>query len=111
MVLLMVSWDLRPRMNSKPKKSSKKKPLDSVIMVDRRSFLSAMNMLSVIIQAMGDEFESFRSAKQSMDPEMRRTLMQLTGAHMQNVSALSAALQMSMYDPIDPDGSKGRDLN
>src|SRR5690606_456504 len=90
-----------------PIKHSKK----DVVSLDRRAFLSTMQLMSAVMQAMGDEFESFRVAKGAMDPELRKAMMQLTGAHLQNVSTISHALQASLFDPMDPDGTKGRDLN
>ena len=94
-----------------PKKSSKKKkPSDNVILVDKRAFLSAMQLTSHVLQALGDEFEMLRSAR-DMPTELRKALLQTTGIHLQNVAHVSTAFQMSLFDPVDPDGTKARDLN
>lgn len=97
-------------MSDRAKKSTKKKPSDSVILVDRKAFLSALELTSICLQAMGDEFESLRVATQ-MPKEMRKAMMQIVSAHLRNVSVISSTFQLSMYDPIDPEGNKGRDLN
>lgn len=98
-------------MPSRRRRSSKrKKDLPSAILVVRRDFLQAMRLLSHALEAMGEEFEMFRS-DEALDPELRQSAMHIVSAHINNLSHVSAALQMSIYDPIDPNGTKGRDLN
>lgn len=98
-------------MSSISKRSTKRKKIrKEFIIVNRKDFQNTFAMLSHALQAMGEEFEMFRSDK-DMPKDMRSALMHVVSAHIQNVSHVSAALQMSIYDPIDPDGTKGRDLN
>lgn len=97
-------------MSSRVSRSKKKKPLEDGILISRKAFLSAIQLTSVILQAMGEEFENLRASKE-MDPKMRKALMQLTSAHLQNVSGLSHALQCSVMDPLDPEGTKPQALN
>lgn len=97
-------------MSSKPKKRKNKKPPSDVILVDRKAFLSALGITSAVMQALGDEFESLRRAVQ-MDPEMRKALLQVVSVHLKNVAAISTSFQLSIFDPVDPDGTKGKDLN
>lgn len=88
----------------------KKNILHPVIMVDRKAFLSALRTVSAIIQSMGDEFELIRS-DDGLDSYTRKTLLQLIGVHLKNVASLGISLQESMHDPLDPDGTKGKELN
>lgn len=46
-----------------------------------------------------------------MHPETRKALIQIIGIHLRNVAAISGSFQESMYDPIDPEGTRGRDVN
>lgn len=92
-----------------PKKKHKTIPHDAIV-VNREAFLSALHLTSVVIQALGDEYESLRTAK-LMNPDMRNTLMQVIGVHLRNVSSVSAAFQASLFDPIDPDNTKGKRVN
>lgn len=98
-------------MSNRSKRSTKgKKPLTKLILVNRKDFVSAFRLMSHALQAMGDEFEMFRASKE-MDPELRSSMMHVVSAHLNNLSHISTAFQLSIYDPIDPDGTQGRDLN
>lgn len=97
-------------MSRRRPKSSNKRPSDSVILVDRKAFLSALELTSLVLQSMGDEFESLRVATR-IPKETRKVLMQVVGAHMNNMAIISSRFQLSMYDPLDPKGTKSRDLN
>ncbi len=92
------------------KKSSRKRDPETVILVDRKAYLSACTLTSVAMQAMGDEFEFLRSAE-GMNPQHRKDMMMLVKTHIRSMSAISHALQLSIHDLEDPDGTRGRDLN
>ena len=90
-------------MSKRSKKSSKKVIPSSAMLVDRKAFLSAIGITSYILQVMGDEMEQLRQAKE-MNPEVRKALIKIVAANLQNVAQVSLALNHSVYDPIDPEG-------
>lgn len=85
----------------------KKKILRPVIVVDRAAFLQSLNIISSVIQAMGEEFQSARDS--GMDRETKRALMQVISAHLKNLSLVSYAVQSCIVTSETLNGSK--DLN
>ena len=79
-------------------------------MVRRREFKSAFQLTADVLEFMGEEFEMVRSDK-TLDKQLRSALMEVMSAHLQNMSAVSAMFQASIYNPIDPDNTGNRNLN
>lgn len=94
----------------RPKSGKKKKKPHSAILVSRRAFLEALKITSTVLQLMGDEFESVRSAS-NIPVDEKQAILGVVGTHMKNVSTISDAFQAALYDPIDPDGTLGQALN
>jgi hypothetical protein len=78
----------------------KKQQIKDVMIVKRREYLLALKILSDVIQVMGVEFQEIRGSK-AMDPELRKTLMQLSAAHLQNVTQVSMALSQA-HTEVNP---------
>lgn len=95
---------------SKPRRPSAKRPSGEAILVSRSAWLKAMALTSQAMQAMGDEIQAVREDDE-LDPEVADTIRQIIEVHLQNLRMVSMLFQDSLYDHIDPDGTRGRPVN